>query len=851
MAILDEGISQGKASSMDFVGSIIGATVTAGVAKITLTATPATVEIFDEGATQGDASGINFIGGTIGTTVTAGVASVTVTPEAQTVEIQDGGVSKGTASGINFIGGTIEAAVVAGVASVTVTPEAQTVKIFEESGSLGNVSGINFVGSMITATSTNGIAGIVVTPNTYEHVITVAKSGGDFTSIKSAIDSITGNSITSRWIVRVAPGIYAENPITTKAYVDVESIGGSLVTAITANTVGSPLITGSGFNTISGFTLSGTTGASLILLSVVTITLINDIQMYNALTGLELTAGGVAADGLTVINIPATTVGTFIDITGTGNASFRNLDTSTSAIITTEVNVSGVSAICAIHGAFLRSTATTGLKVNAGHLTITDINISNATTAIDMDNDCHIDGNIVYIDDTCTIHINSNDTTSTVHMACGEMNREKFVGPVGYQAETISFRDTNDSHHVIYAEQSIGRPEYGRQFITGEGAPYTQHMVVLTTDNNADSTHDGGNFIDVSTEAASPSGSTFSFQGITANHTILISTSRESATDDLRIQSLRFLQTTAAVEISAKSFVFEKWDGADWVIMQVMAHEATDLYRYANSVFLRASSSEVIVVRPLATWAKKTINGANHYWMRVRIATTVTTAPVFERMLLEHSNSRFNAQGIQIFNGLSKFKATIAVGGNIFGESGGVAGGNIAVGSGGLPTGWDHAIKNSIMNQDADAIYFQSDILRGFCTSCPVTILVTLVARDNITAVSAASFITSFLPMEVAGILTANPNGDPTPVARTLALTETLTAKVAQYDTQAVIADATAYNKFQEINFGDFDISDYYEGDSFSVRIEMDYDGGNNQAFAIWSVAVTGYKWTHGARLMV
>jgi len=55
------------------------------------------------------------------------------------------------------------------------------------------------------------------------NVIWVAKSGGDFTSVQAALNSITGTP-ANRYLVRIAPGIYT-GTVTLKAYVDIEGSG--------------------------------------------------------------------------------------------------------------------------------------------------------------------------------------------------------------------------------------------------------------------------------------------------------------------------------------------------------------------------------------------------------------------------------------------------------------------------------------------------------------------------------------------------------------------------------------------------------------------------------------------------
>lgn len=65
----------------------------------------------------------------------------------------------------------------------------------------------------------------------YDNVIVVAKSGGDFTTIQGALDSITDAAEDNRYLVWVAPGTYTE-AVTMKEYVDIEGAG-ELATTIT------------------------------------------------------------------------------------------------------------------------------------------------------------------------------------------------------------------------------------------------------------------------------------------------------------------------------------------------------------------------------------------------------------------------------------------------------------------------------------------------------------------------------------------------------------------------------------------------------------------------------------------
>ncbi|MBU1684149.1 hypothetical protein KKC56_01650, partial [Patescibacteria group bacterium] len=77
-----------------------------------------------------------------------------------------------------------------------------------------------------------GIINAVLQLGTYyttvDQILTVAKKGGNFTTISSAINSIQDASPELPYLIKVAPGIYEEN-IIMKEYVDIVGAGPSLV----------------------------------------------------------------------------------------------------------------------------------------------------------------------------------------------------------------------------------------------------------------------------------------------------------------------------------------------------------------------------------------------------------------------------------------------------------------------------------------------------------------------------------------------------------------------------------------------------------------------------------------------
>jgi hypothetical protein len=146
-----------------------------------------------------------------------------------------------------------------------------------------------------------GTASISALLTPYHHVITVAKQGGDFTTITAALNSITDNSSANTYLIRVMPGTYNE-AITMKEYVDIIGSGWE-VTKITTSS--GTIVTGASNSRIENLAIESTSTSSVY------------IVYYNA-------CSNSFANKIKVTKTDSAIHSTFIQIDGSGGVTVSN-----------------------------------------------------------------------------------------------------------------------------------------------------------------------------------------------------------------------------------------------------------------------------------------------------------------------------------------------------------------------------------------------------------------------------------------------------------------------------------------------------------------------------------------------
>jgi hypothetical protein len=658
-------------------------------------------------------------------------------------------------------------------------------------------------------------------------------------------------------LIRVRGGTYTESGLTLPAGVD---------------------LAGDGW----GNTLIGDTAAVADVLTISSSIVSNFTVICPAtaaLSGIVHTAGTGGVYSANIAGNGATGAGNGIRKTGTGKLIGGNIRCETGGLTYGLLVDSGVLAFDDVHfpatpgasiSAALRTEGTgrfQGQGFNCGNPACTDgvslggtstclvfsPNIFNVATAVHITADgvnfTSTGGKILAANLTVEVDLGLTGTGSTVE-ALATVLEPIFSFPPAAAVNTnfvLNFQqlltDTRLARQrLIGADLALGFPELGSGLWVGRGAAYVTGILVFTSDGTDTATTVGGNLTDESTAASSLDASTFTFQGTTANHCIYIGTARrDAASTPLKHWGAEILTAVAGV---GGSYVVEAWDGAAWTALGTMSVGAQSGFVYGDSLFIRAASNEDVRwgLDDSSTWVQTSVNGQTAYWIRVRIATTVTTLPTFEQWRLIESATHLNGIGQLTADGLAQWKQTLVGAGNVFASGGTTTDGTATVGTGGGT--WTHDLDNAKLNASGDAVSTQFVIPAGVNTAFGITFRVSYEYAQY----SAAPTIEGrILGVERQGVLIADSAGGLTPVPRAEGDTALLTAVAGQVDSRVLSTTTTGVILTEE--FGPYSIESLYAGDLVLFQLDLVADGGGGGAatdIQLWAIEVEGTRFSPG-----
>jgi len=699
----------------------------------------------------------------------------------------------------------------------------------------------------------------------------------------SSIATAIGNAVANDTIM-VRPGNYVEPPFTLIPGTSLISQGGPKVTFISGSTTTGNFITVSGSSYMEGFTLYTPTDDSAALYfndpTGDIVTSFHNVHFKGSSvsggTGVTLGKGLVMDSGLGSGPPPAKIIYTELRYGG------GHLNTLV------EVN-KGIFALDSMHvpGG---QTVNKGIQANGGRLQLTNVNIGNPNcdTALSVSgtssnkpvvvgfgfNIFNVPTGIEITSDDYDVEVQQGRLeagttnlliTSGLTGSNGKINLTGFIMDstklsVPYtwadSEHTFQYSDLGNSQNVSpilrnWSNYEVGHPNKGFVTSLGRGSEYQNGMHVHTS---------GTSSTDYTLSAKTP-GSTFTFESLTAGEQLYIGSSQYYPDGtQLNFNGFEALYTGS----TGGTYTMEFYSGGTWVDIKHQSVHHNLGYNYSNNLFGRSVASNEDVrfgIDESDNWDSLNIasfGGHTAKWIRITMVTPPASLPQFDLIWLEPSHTEINDNGVLSLFGNALYRDTLVSAGNIYGESGGVVSVDVPVGSGGIPTGWNHNIKNSGLNQNGDAIYFQAALPKGICTAYPLDIVIYygLDPADSVGSITTSpQFITSFLARGASGTKVSDPSGGLVPTPRTIQNTPTLTSTPGSFVTSNLVETGLPINTYagKPVSIQDisFDVDDYYEGDGFLVRIELDNDGTPNQDVTIFAVEVDVVKWTLGERIRI
>lgn len=331
------------------------------------------------------------------------------------------------------------------------------------------------------------------------HVITVSPSGSNYTSVKSAVDSITSPTATNQYVVDVAPGVYIEDTITLSQYITIRGQDPH-ATTIQALHNDRHLIIGAGDAVIKDVMLTGPTDTGKAAISL-TGTASRRFHAQNVIINsgyygvlINGTTGNVRAQLDFVTNKTTSTFQDFIRITGNSTVSIERAEfvNLTSPTITGYmIYASGASVSVNIVNLEHDCAGTNGIKADDGAvIKMVSSIFSNGTTAITIGSVGT--GTAVYttgttIRDAYTTDVLIQNVNATVAFN-GKAHRDKITNTVGAKFIGAFVDDTtNVEGQAVMGELWLGTT--AAQMPLGS---YSQHVACTGVRSGAGTYISGG-----------------------------------------------------------------------------------------------------------------------------------------------------------------------------------------------------------------------------------------------------------------------------------------------------------------------------------------------------------------------
>lgn len=508
-----------------------------------------------------------------------------------------------------------------------------------------------------------------------KNTLLVSETGGDYKTIKDALDSITDATQLNQYTIQVGPGNYLENnPIQCKEWVSVRSIGGSVVTAIVAKNANEDLFTMAAFVSIRGFNFFNVLGTGFainmsipgesVITDCIAAECSNGFLIDNINADLNITNCAIFNSGVTTIYglhilagsstvtifkaTSGSTITTLIELDGLNSIAILNNVTSFGSGLDTAIMIKNGAEVLGATGNIQNCVDGLVLSGNNTKVRFDVLKLSNATQdGFRIENvGTGIELELFATTIVGCQRFNFNVLNPNVIVAGNgftELDKSFVIPGAQFYAYLLDIKEGDEGLNIL-GELHVGTPARPAESAFGEGDSYTTGMLVYTET-------DGGVFVDESAAAASASGSTVTYPDVTVNSAIYIASSLSNMINVIAHYGIKTIIDTIAV-FGSGNIILEYWNGSSWIEENAMEVDAGGSYwPHAKNYFQEGGPKHIRYNPKLAidNWTKNDpivpALGTDYFWIRFRIESEVTTVPIFEQIKLHANTFEPNADG--------------------------------------------------------------------------------------------------------------------------------------------------------------------------------------------------------------
>ena len=495
-----------------------------------------------------------------------------------------------------------------------------------------------------------------------------------YQTITKALSTIIDNSTTKRYTILVAPGLHtidnSSGPVQLKDFCNISSVGIQSV-VFTPQDPTQDMFLGGDSSHLVGIIFTGQTGSSFVIRhetggnTFIQNCVLKDVSngfLLNHASGVfEINALEVDSPDAVVTNVAIQVVSGWVTLDGVLFRSTSKVNTAIEAcgsgtlvsihsLIAVSPNIGKVLDLhdgCQVGGnGNTIGYATDGLVVYGNDTTVeftglkieqcsndgfrienTGTNISLSLFATSVIGCSNLNFNIL------------NPNSSIVGNGFTELNRSYIVAGAKFYAYLLDISE-HDEGLNIFGELHVGSPIRPTESVFGGGDSYTNGMLVYTSTA-------GGSFVNVSAEAKSASGSTFTFPELGVGSAIYVASNLYDESDYLKHYGIKL---DVSVLRTGGIIVAEYWNGTDWTEVNGMETDSeSGFYPHGREYFQHTGSHQIRYDSELSidAWTKNDpVNlESDRYWVRFRVTSVISQAPMFEQFKLHTSRYEINADG--------------------------------------------------------------------------------------------------------------------------------------------------------------------------------------------------------------